>query len=315
MPAPGEEHSLCGSVSVLSCAPPRPASLSVCMYDCQYETPCGLVVCVPLPGTDESEQRGNSVVARRAGRPRSARLAPATRHLPQILRSSRSRLRLNYPGGSVHVRNTGTLRPRRPARRPALGPAYPSGVCTPPHAASPATPPMPRPAGHTRARSPRVRRGAQWGGKPTPRRRRKPPSAVTRVSATRPSRYVRVPASARAPWGLSVGWGRWPLPLAPGTRRAKRRTWHPSIHNFALSGKSSQSQVSTCSGRARAAWPFMAILCHTFSFVIPFFGEMRTRTRKVLESYTSCAERSTRRARISPVQLRLQCVASPCRSA
>ena len=91
MPAPGEEHSLCGSVSVLSCAPPRPASLSVCMYDCQYETPCGLVVCVPLPGTDESEQRGNSVVARRAGRPRSARLAPATRHLPQILRSSGSR--------------------------------------------------------------------------------------------------------------------------------------------------------------------------------------------------------------------------------
>ena len=36
--------------------------------------------------------------------------------------------------------------------------------------------------------------------------------------------------------------------------------------------------------RARGAWPFMAI-CHTFSFVIPFFGEMRTCTRKVLERY------------------------------
>ena len=299
MPAPGEEHSLCGSVSVLSCAPPRPASLSVCMYDCLYETPCGLVVCVPLPGTDESEQRGNSVVARRAGRPRSARLAPATRHLPQILRSS------------FQAVPRAVLRPRRPARRPALGPAYPSGVCTPPHAASPATPPMPRPAGHTRARSPRVRRGAQWGGKPAPRRRRKPPSAVTRVSATRPSRYVRVPASARAPWGLSVGWGRWPLRLAP-----EGRTWHPSIHNFALSGKSSQSQVSTCSGRARAP-PARARRLAIHGHFTPFLCHSLFRRNANMYSKGTHRVQSDRRvrARISPVQLRLQCVASPCRSA
>lgn len=206
------------------------------------------------------------------------------------------------------------LRPRRPARRPALGPAYPSGVCTPPHAASPATPPMPRPAGHTRARSPRVRRGAQWGGKPAPRRRRKPPSAVTRVSATRPSRYVRVPASARAPWGLSVGWGRWPLRLAP-----EGRTWHPSIHNFALSGKSSQSQVSTCSGRARAP-PARARrlaihghLSHLF-FCHSLFRRNANMYSKGTRKVRVQSDRRVR-ARISPVQLRLQCVASPCRSA
>ena len=240
MPAPGEEHSLCGSVSVLSCAPPRPASLSVCMYDCQYETPCGLVVCVPLPGTDESEQRGNSVVARRAGRPRSARLAPATRHLPQIPSAPRSR-RFHTCGTASAP--TGAAAGARPGLSERC--VYTTTRRLPRHAAH--APPRRTHSCLTRARSPRVRRGAQWGGKPAPRRRRKPPSAVTRVSATRPSRYVRVPASARAPWGLSVGWGRWPLRLAP-----EGRTWHPSIHNFALSGKSSQSQVSTCSGRARA---------------------------------------------------------------
>ena len=308
MPAPGEEHSLCGSVSVLSCAPPAPPlSLSACMivsmkppavwlYVCLYPalTSLNSVVTAWSPGAPaDREARDWHRGGDPASPPNSPLLRPRTSSFQAVPRA--------------------VLRPRRPARRPALGPAYPSGVCTPPHAASPATPPMPRPAGHTRARSPRVRRGAQWGGKPAPRRRRKPPSAVTRVSATRPSRYVRVPASARAPWGLSVGWGRWPLRLAP-----EGRTWHPSIHNFALSGKSSQRQVSTCSGRARAppararaapghSWPF----CVTFSLSFPFSAKCE----HVLERYSSCAERSTRRARISPVQLRLQCVASPCRSA
>ena len=231
---------------------------------------------MPLPGTDESEQRGNSVVARRAGRPRSARLAPATRHLPQILRSSFQ--------ARFHVRNTANSASAPTGAAAGARPGL-SERCV-----YTTTRRLPRHAAHApprRTHSCPIAARAAWGpvgGGTAPRRRRKPPSAVTRVSATRPSRYVRVPASARAPWGLSVGWGRWPLRLAP-----EGRTWHPSIHNFALSGKSSQSQVSTCSGRARApparargAWPFMAILCHTFSFVIPFFGEMRTCTRKVL---------------------------------
>ena len=223
---------------------PRAPTLSVCMYDCLYETPCGLVVCVPLPGTDESEQRGNSVVARRAGRPRSARLAHATRHLPQILRSS-----------FQAVPRAEHLRPRRPARRPALGPAYPSGVCTPPHAASPATPPMPRPAGHTRARSPRVRRGAQWGGKAgnpphaADVSRRAPSHASARPD--RPDMYAcQLVRALRRGFLWAGAGGPCRLRLAP-----EGRTWHPSIHNFALSGKSSQRQVSTCSGRARAPPP------------------------------------------------------------
>lgn len=306
MPAPGEEHSLCGSVSVLSCAPSRPASLSVCMYDCQYETPCGLVVCVPLPGTDESEQRGNSVVARRAGRPRSARLAPATRHLPQILRSSfqavphvRYCVRADRRGGRRSARliravcvhhHTPPPPPRRPCPAPpdtlvpdrrACG-VGPSGGGNPPHAADVSR----RAPSHASARPDRpdmyacqlvraLRGGFLWAGAGGP-------------CAWHPKGEHGTPQSTTS------------LSLASQVKVKSR----PAV------------DVRARRPRARGAWPFMAILCHTFSFVIPFFGEMRTCTRKVLERCSSsCAERSTRRARISPVQLRLQCVASPCRSA
>ena len=163
-------------------------SLSACMIVCMKPPAVWLYVCL-YPALTSL----NSVVTAWSPGAPADREARDWHTRPGI--SPKSRLRSSFQA----VPRAEHLRPRRPARRPALGPAYPSGVCTPPHAASPATPPMPRPAGHTRARSPRVRRGAQWGGKPAPRRRRKPPSAVTRVSATRPSRYVRVPASARAP--------------------------------------------------------------------------------------------------------------------
>ena len=97
------------------------------------------------------------------------------------------------------------------------------------------------------------------------------------------------------------------------------RTWHPSIHNFALSGKSSQSQpavdVRARRPRARAApghsWPF----CVTpFLLSFPFSAKCEHVYSKGTRKVRVQSDRRVR-ARISPVQLRLQCVASPCRSA
>lgn len=260
MPAPGEEHSLYGSVSVLSCAPPRPGSLSVCMtmIVCMKPPAVWLYVCL-YPALTSL----NSVVTAWSPGAPADREARDWHPRPGISpKFSAPRSRGGSTCGTASA-PTGAAAGARPGLSERC--VYTTTRRLPRHAAH--APPR-------RTHSCPIAARAAWGpvgGGTAPRRRRKPPSAVTRVSATRPSRYVRVPASARAPWGLSVGWGRWPLPLAPGTRRAKRRTWHPSIHNFALSGKSSQSQVSTCSGRARApparargAWPFMAILCHPF---------------------------------------------------
>ena len=316
MPAPGEEHSLCGSVSVLSCAPPRPASLSVCMYDCQYETPCGLVVCVPLPGTDESEQRGNSVVARRAGRPRSARLAPATRHLPQILRSSRSRLRLNYPGGSTCGTPELCVRAdRRGGRRAAR---LIRAVCV--HHHTPPPPPR-RPCPAPPDTLVPDRRacgvGPSGGGNPPHAAdvsRRAPSHASAR--SDRPDMYAcQLVRALRGGFLWAGAGGPCRLRLAPEGRSGEHGT-PQSTTSLSLASQVKVKSRPAVDVRAPPghSWPF----CVTpFLFSFPFSAKCEhVCTRKVLERYSSSyAERSTRRARISPVQLRLQCVASPCRSA
>ena len=231
-------------------------SLSACMIVCMKPPAVWLYVCL-YPALTSL----NSVVtAWSPGAPadREARdcgLAPATRHLPQIIRSFpravlRVCVRADRRGGRRSARliravcvhhHTPPPPPRRPCPAPpdtlvpdrrACG-VGPSGGGNPPHAADVSR----RAPSHASARPDRpdmyacqlvraLRRGFLWAGAGGPCR----------------------------------------LRLAP-----EGRTWHPSIHNFALSGKSSQSNVSTCSGRARAAappghsWPFCVtpFLCNS----------------------------------------------------
>ena len=103
--------------------------------------------------------------------------------------------------------------------------------------------------------------------------------------------------------------------------------WHPKGEHGYMAPLNPQlrslwqvKSKSTCSGRARApparargAWPFMAILftpflCHSL------FRRNANMYSKGTRKVRVQSDRRVR-ARISPVQLRLQCVASPCRSA
>ena len=307
MPAPGEEHSLCGSVSVLSCAPPRPGSLSVCMtmIVCMKPPAVWLYVwvCVPLPVPLTSL---NSVVtAWSPGAPadREARDWHPRPGISPKFSAPRSRrfhvrycVRADRRGGRRSARliravcvhhHTPPPPPRRPCPAPpdtlvpdrrACG-VGPSGGGNPPHAADVS--------------------------------RRAPSHASARPD--RPDMYACQLVRALRGGFLWAGAGG---PCA----------WHPK---GAWKGEHGTPQSTTSLSLARQvkvksrpavdvrARRRLAIPGHFVSHLFFCHSLFRRNANMYSKGTRKVRVQSDRRvrARISPVQLRLQCVASPCRSA